>query len=168
MLTKPISMIDYFFAENMTCFLKVAIYFVFGILIGLFWAGPIAMSGIQIIIFLISLVVAILAQILLELLVGVFAFFTEENKAFHMIFQKISFLLVFTPLEFYPEVFQKILLCLPTTYIYYVPAKIFSNHPETMVMLQLLGMEILIMIILWTLVHVLYQKGVEKINVNGG
>ena len=168
LLTKPISMIDYFFAENITCFLKVGIYFIFGILIGLFWAGPIAMSGFQFVIFLISLIVAILSQILIELFVGVLAFFTEENKAFHMIFQKISFLLVFTPLEFYPEIFQKILLCMPTTYIYYVPAKIFSNNPEPMLILQLFGMEILVMIILWTLVHMLYLKGVKKINVNGG
>lgn len=168
LLTKPISMIDYFFAENMTCFLKVGIYLIFGIIIGCFLAGPITMSVMQVILFFISLVIAILSQILMQLLVGVIAFFTEENKAFYMIFQKLGFLLVFTPLEFYPEIFQNILCCLPTTYIFYVPAKIFSNHPETIEALQLLGVEFLMMLILWILVHALYAKGVKKINVNGG
>ena len=168
LLTKPISMIDYYFAENLTCFLKVGIYFIFGILIGWFWAGPIDINGIQISLFAVSLIIAMISQILLQLLVGVIAFFTEENKAFNLIFQKLSFLLVFTPLEFYPEIFQKILLCFPTTYIYYVTAKIFSNHPKLTLSLELLGMEILMMIILWVLVHAIYAKGVKKINVNGG
>jgi len=168
LLTKPISMIDYFFDENMTCFLKVGIYLIFGILIGCFLAGPLEISGIHIVLFVISLIVAMLSQNLLQLFVGVIAFFTEENKAFNMIFQKLGFLLVFTPLEFYPEIFQKILLCLPTTYIFYVPAKIFSNHPKLEIALQFLSIEIAMMVFLWILVHILFAKGVKKINVNGG
>ena len=168
LLTKPISMINYFLAENMTCFLRVGIYFVFGMLIGYWWAGPIHVTTIQILLFFISLIVAMVSQILLQLLVGVIAFFTEENRAFYMIFQKMEFLLVFTPLEFYPKLFQSILSFLPTTYIFYAPAKIFSNYTSTIMAVQLLIVESLMMLIIFGVVHILYAKGVKKINVNGG
>lgn len=168
LLTRPISMIDYFFVENLTCFVKVGIYMIFGIFIGLVLTGPIKISIVNILLFLITLIVAIISQILLQLLIGVIAFFTEENKAFYLILQKIGFLLVFTPIEFYPENVQKILLCLPTTYVFYVPAKIFSNNPDVIFAVKLLLAECLMMIILWFVVHGLYRKGVKKINVNGG
>lgn len=168
LLTKPISMIDYFFVENITCFIKVGIYLIFGLFIGFVLAGQIEMSISNAILFIIALIVAIISQILLQLLIGVIAFFTEENHAFYLILQKIGFLLVFTPLEFYPEFVQKILLCLPTTYTFYVPAKIFSNHPNISVALKLLITECLMMSILWIVVHGLYRRGVKKINVNGG
>ena len=102
LLTKPISVIDYFFAENMTCFIKVGIYLIFGIFIGFILAGQIEMNIVNIILFMIALIIAIISQILLQLFIGVIAFFTEENHAFYLILQKIGFLLVFTPLEIYP------------------------------------------------------------------
>ena len=62
---------------------------------------------------------------------------------------------------------QKIFFVLPTTYYVYSPAKIFTNASiETA--FGLLGLEILSAVFLYVLIRILYKKGVEKINVNGG
>lgn len=168
LLTKPIYLPYYFFAENVTTFIKVGIYLIFGILIGLFFAGSIEMTIVKVFLFAIALVFGILTNILIEIIIGLTAFYTEENKAVHLILQKLGFFLVFTPLEFYPDFFQKVLLCLPTTYGFYVPAKIFSNYPGLSNAIFLVGMEILMFFILMMMIYVLYKKGVKKINVNGG
>ena len=104
---------------------------------------------------------------LLQIFIGIIAFYTEENKSFWMVVQKIAFFVVFTPLEFYPKIVQNILLCLPTTYFVYVPSKIFVNY-EFGLALGLIGLEILSGLVIYGAIRLVYKKGAERINVNGG
>lgn len=167
MLIKPIDIIHYFLAEDSSLIIKAIVNFVFGMFLGLILAGPIKISLSSFILMIIASLIGIFIGVLIQILIGILSFFTEENNSIYLIAQKFSLLVVFTPLEFYPAIIQKIFLLLPTTYFVYTPAKIFTNASVAEAF-TLLGLEVLSAIVLYVLIRVVYKKGVEKINVNGG
>lgn len=167
MLIKPVDMIHYFIAEDASLIIKGGINFVFAMILGGLLAGPIDVNLSNVMLMLIASVIGIFIGVLIQILIGVFSFFTEENNSIYLIIQKFCLLVVFTPLEFYPEIIQKIFLILPTTYYVYAPAKILTNASISTAFV-LLGLEILSAVFLYVLIRILYKKGVEKINVNGG
>ena len=167
MLIKPVDTVNYFIAETTAAIVKTFINLIVAIILGVALAGPINYSVGSIFLGLISLFIGVFVHNLIQIFVGIIAFYTEENKSFWMVVQKIAFFVVFTPLEFYPKLVQNILLCLPTTYFVYVPAKIFVNYEISLAM-KLLGLEILSGVIVYMAIRFVYKKGAEKINVNGG
>ena len=167
MLIKPVDMIHYFIAEDASLIIKGGINFVFAMILGGLLAGPIDVNLSNVMLMLIASVIGIFIGVLIQILIGVFSFFTEENNSIYLIIQKFCLLVVFTPLEFYPEIIQKIFLILPTTYYVYAPAKILTNASISTAFV-LLGLEILSAVFLYVLIRILYKKGVEKINVTGG
>ena len=167
MLIKPIDTIAYFTTEASANIVRVLVNAVFALFLGIIFAGPIEVSFSTIFFTIIASIIGIFTGIFIQILIGILAFFTEENKSFWLVTQKIIFFLVFTPLEFYPEIVQKILLCMPTTYMIYAPAKIFTGTDITSAIV-LIGMEILSMLIIYAALRILYKKGVKNINVNGG
>ncbi len=167
MLIKPVDMIHYFIAEDSSLIIKAVINFGFGMILGTILAGPIEVSIGSFILMLIASAIGIFIGVLIQIFIGVCSFYTEENHSIYLILQKFSLLVVFTPLEFYPEMIQKIFGLLPTTYYVYAPAKIFTNA-DMHTAIMLLGLEILSAVALYAMIRILYKKGVEKINVNGG
>lgn len=167
MLIKPIDTINYLLAETSASIIKIFINLIFAVILGVTLAGPINISIGSICLGLIALVLGVFIHNLLQIFIGIIAFYTEENKSFWMVVQKIAFFVVFTPLEFYPKAVQNILRFLPTTYFVYVPAKIFVNY-EFKLAIGLLGLEILSGLIVYAGIRLVYKKGAERINVNGG
>ncbi len=167
MLIKPVDYINYTIAENLSVFVKAIVNMIFAIVLGFLLVSKIKISALSIIFTLISAIIGIFIGILLQIFVGLIAFFTEENSSFWLITQKLSFFLVFTPIEFYPAFVQKIFLFLPTTYLVYAPARIFTKF-DLIPSLKLLGLEILSGIFLYVIIRIMYAKGVKRINVNGG
>lgn len=167
MLIKPIDTIVYFISETCASVVKLFVNLAFAIVIGITLAGPIEISIGSIVLGLIALLLGVFIGNLMQIFIGVLAFYTEENKSFWMVIQKISFFVVFTPIEFYPQIIQNILLFLPTTYFVYVPAKIFVNF-EIGLALKLLVLEILSAVVVYLAIRFIYKKGAERINVNGG
>lgn len=167
MLIKPIDIIAYFTTEASANIVRVLVNAVFALFLGIIFADPIEVSFSTIFFTIIASIIGIFTGIFIQILIGILAFFTEENKSFWLVTQKIIFFLVFTPLEFYPEIVQKILLCMPTTYMIYAPAKIFTGTDITSAIV-LIGMEILSLLIIYATLRILYKKGVKNINVNGG
>lgn len=167
MLIKPIDVITYFFVEASANIVRIIVNAIFGIILGILFAGPIEISFSTVLFTIIASIIGIFTGVLLQILIGILAFFTEENKSFWLVTQKIIFFVVFTPLEFYPEVVQKILLCMPTTYMVYAPAKIFTGT-DIFSTAMLIAMEIVSILIIYFALRALYRKGVRNINVNGG
>lgn len=167
MLIKPIDTITYFLAETSASIVKVFINLIFAAFLGVTLAGPIDISFGSIILAFIALIIGVFIGNLLQIFIGIIAFYTEENKSFWMVIQKISFFVVFTPLEFYPKIVQSILLLLPTTYFVYVPAKVFVNF-DLLLALGLIGLEIISGLVVYAGIRFVYKKGAERINVNGG
>lgn len=167
MLIKPVDFVKYIFCEDLAVFIKMIINGVFAVVLGLILTGPIQVSFIGAVYTIIGVILGVIIGILIQIFIGMIAFFTEENKGFWLITQKLTFLLIFTPLEFYPDIVQKIFALLPTTYMVYTPAKIFVDF-NIYTATELIGLEILSGIIFYILIRLLYAKGVKKINVNGG
>lgn len=167
MLIKPVDIINYFLVEEISLIIKGIVNFGFAMLLGFTLAGTINISIKSILLLVLSSVIGIFIGALIQILIGIIAFYTEENNSVYLIIQKFTLLVVFTPLEFYPVVVQKIFAFLPTTYYVYAPAKIFTNASINEA-IKLLGLEILSAIILYVIIRILYKKGVKKINVNGG
>ncbi len=167
MLLKPIDIVNYLFIENSSVIIKMFINIIWAIVLGITMAGPIKITVESVIFTFIATVLGVLIGCLLQIFMGILAFFTEENQSFYLVFQKLSFFVVFTPLEFYPKIVQNILFFLPTTQMIYAPAKIFSKFDISLA-LNLLFVEFLSGLALYTVIRFAYKKGVEKINVNGG
>lgn len=167
MLIKPVDMIHYYIAEDGSLIIKALVNLICAIILGLTLAGKIEVSFASIIITIIAALIGIFIGSLIQILIGIVSFFTEENSSVYLIIQKMSLLVVFTPIEFYPTIIQKIFFALPTTYFVYAPSKIFTNF-EIGLAIKLILLEILSAIFIYTIIRFLYKKGVEKINVNGG
>lgn len=167
MLIKPVDIINYFIMEDSSVIIKTVINIIFAIFLGITLAGKINISLISILMSLIAILMGILIEIIIQIFIGIMSFFTEENKSMWLIIQKLSFFLLFTPVEFYPSVIQKIFYLLPTTYLIYAPAKIFSKF-ELKEAILLLILETISLIFMYGITRLVYKKGVEKINVNGG
>ena len=91
----------------------------------------------------------------------------EENRSIALIIQKMQFLLVFVPVEFYGGIFQRILTWLPITYTIYPPGKLLI-HPDLALGTRLISLQIMVLLLSIFTITIMYKKGVEKINVNGG
>lgn len=167
LLTKPISILKYFFAEECTSIVSIVVNFLFAMILGVMMAGVVQMTIIQMILFLISTILALLIALLVQLFIGLLAFITEENESFYLVIQKSMLIVVFTPVEFFPEVVQWILKFLPTTYAIYPHSKIFTNYDFGNA-LYLIVCQIIALIFMFILVNILNKKGVKKVNVNGG
>ncbi len=167
LLVKPVNIIKYIFAEECTCIINIGVNFVLAIILGTLMAGVLHVTFIQIILFLLSLVLELLIAMLLQVFVGLLAFITEENESFYLLVSKALLLLVFTPLNFFPNYIQNILKLLPTTYAIYPAGKILVdfnfNNAICLIFLQLLALSFM-----FILINILNKKGVRKINVNGG
>lgn len=166
-LIKPIDFVYYQIAEDTSILIKFIINIMFAIFLGIVFAGPISINIAVIFMTIISLIISVMMNILIQLILGLLAFYTEENNSFWLIAQKLMFFAVFTPIEFYPSIVQKILLILPITYTVYAPAKIFVNFNVSQDLLIIFA-QVISCGILFGIVRLLYKKGVEKINVNGG
>ena len=167
LLIKPISFITYTIFDELSIIIKASINLIMGIVMGICIAGPIEISAASIFLTIISLVLSVFMNILIQLFLGLISFYTEENQSFYLIIQKIMFFAVFIPVEFYPVIVQKILFCIPVVYAVYVPRKIFVNF-ETTASLMLFAQQIIATFVLLGINIVMYKRGVKKINVNGG
>lgn len=167
MLTKPISFLKYIIAIELTCIVNVIINFIFAIVLGILLAGVLKISLSQLLIFSIAITFSIILLILIQVMIGMLAFLTEENEAYKLVISKAMLLLILTPLEFFPSFAKNILSFLPTTYAVYPVGKILI-HFEIKNSLTLIVCQIISIIIMLWIVNLLNIKGVRNINVNGG
>ena len=166
-LSKPLSFMKYVIALEATSIVNIIINFIFAIILGLCMGGPLHVEPLQMLLFALSLVFALVLVIMVFVFIGLMAFITEENKSFYLVISKTMLLLVFTPLEFFPSIMQKILSFLPTTYIVYPPGSILVNYDLNSALMLILG-QIISLLVVGGAVYVLNVKGVRSINVNGG
>lgn len=167
MLLKPINYVAYLIADSSSIIIKFAINLIFAAILGGVLAGPIEISSVGIIITFISIIISVFLGILIQIFIGLLSFYTEENRSFWLVIQKLQLLMVFTPIEFYPEIMQKILYVFPTTHMIFSPSKMFVDFTNANI-LKLIGMQLISIVVMVTIIILMYKKGVKKINVNGG
>lgn len=167
MLSKPINYILYILAEQSTAIIRIGVNIIVAGIMILILGNKIQFTLLGIVLCIISMIFSVLLNILLEVIIGLTAFIMEENKSIALLVQKMQFLLVFVPIEFYGEFIQKILAIFPTTYIIYPPGKLLV-HPDLQLGIKLILIQIIVLILSISIIVALYRNGVKKINANGG
>lgn len=166
-LVKPINILEYLFIGEFTSIINLVFNICFAFGFGIIYIGIPQIKIINILLFLISILISYFLILFCQLLVGILAFFFEDNDAFYLIISKAVLVVTMSPLEFFEGIVYKIMNVLPTTYIIYAPSKIFLNCDINLA-LKLIIIQIINFIVLFSLVVFVSKKGVKKINVNGG
>ena len=167
LLIKPMNFLVYVWFEQSADLVKVAVNAITAIILGFTMAGKIEITAVQMIFFVISCVLSFLISNAIQFIIGLIAFYIEETRSVFFVVQKLQFLLVFVPIDFYGEVIQKVLMFVPTTHMIYAPGLIFTRYNIETAITAIL-MQLIMFTILMASTVVLYRKGVKKINVNGG
>lgn len=170
LVNKPYSYIFYLLSNSIGQFGgKLVITIITGIIVGICLVGPLNNLNIAYLPFAVfSGVLAILLNFFMLVILALLAFWTEENKPFRWIYSKLILIFgVLLPIEFFPHWAQPIIRKLPFPYTCYAPAKLtvdfsFKKFAEIITM-QLIYLTIFILLAIWV-----YNKGVKKLNVNGG
>lgn len=169
-ITKPYSYIGYFLSEHLgKIIVKGIIYVIIGLIIGFIYTKSFPnLDIIKILIFLVIFSLSFIISILTLIIIGLFAFFIEDAKPLYWLYSKFILVLgTIFPIEFFPSILQKILYFSPIYVINYGPAKMFVNF-NYIESLKIFVAQLIYIIFTYFICKVLYERGVKKINVNGG
>lgn len=116
-----------------------------------------------------AILLAWIIDFCISTLIGLSAFLTEDISAFEWIYSKLTLILggVLIPLDFYPAWIRNIAQLLPFANTVYGPAKLFVQ-PEISRFLYLLLFQLFWAIVLGVIVTIVYRRGVQWLNINGG
>ena len=141
-----------------------------GLAIGFIYAGTLENFNLLHLPFiLLSIIAGCCINFFIYITLALTSFWFEENTAFFWIYSKLIFTLggMLMPIELFPEWLQKVSKLLPFAYVTYVPARLtvdfsFSNFYKQF------SIQLLYLVIFFSLAMLLYKKGAKKLNVNGG
>jgi ABC-2 type transport system permease protein len=116
-----------------------------------------------------AVLLAICLNFLIELTIGLFAFWFEDTYAFFWIYQKLTFTLggLFLPLSLFPSLLRRFAGWLPFSAIAYAPARLVAGFDAATAAGTLLTQAIWLFV-LGGLVMLIYRGGIRRLNINGG
>jgi len=115
-----------------------------------------------------SVALGFLLQFFFMMLIGLSAFFIEDNFAMYLIFSKFTFMLgTFLPVEFLPPWLSSIAKSLPFSYISWAPAKLFVDFSPALFM-ELVPRQAMWTTLIAVLTFLCYRAGVRNLQINGG
>ena len=102
-------------------------------------------------------------------LIGLAAFVSEEVAPYEWIYQKFAFIFggLLIPLDFYPQWLRTIAFSLPFPAMLYGPARLFVS-PDTGFFGSILWQQVIWILVLGALLVVAYRRGLSYLTVNGG
>lgn len=169
-INKPYSYIGYSLSGHLgLATLKAFMLVVLGCFLGFIFLGEFpVINFLGCILVLISIALATVISSLLIIGIGLLSFFIEDANPFYWLYSKFILVLgVMFPIEYFPQVLQPILNFSPIYVVSYGPAKLFVDF-SYMDAFKILGAQMIYVIIGYLLCSVIYNKGVKKLNVNGG
>ena len=140
-----------------------------GTIIGLCFVGPIAnFNFLNTPFLLVSVLLGVFINSILRIIISIISFWIEDSTPFHWIYDKIILVLgTLFPIEMFPEILRPIIKCTPIFVVTYGPARLIINFTFNQ-FFKIIMAQILYLVISITLLIILYEKGVKKVNVNGG
>jgi len=102
-------------------------------------------------------------------MIGLAAFVSEEVAPFEWIYQKLAFIFggLLIPLDFYPHWLQSIAFALPFPAMTYGPSRLFVT-PDASLFASVLGQQAIWILVLGILLVLAYRRGLVYLTVNGG
>jgi ABC-2 type transport system permease protein len=169
-INKPYHYILYIIAKHLgEISIKMLLFVSAGIIIGCTFVGPI--PGIrlyQLPFILISTLLGILINSLLRITISVLSFWVEDAIPFHWIYDKLIIVIgMLFPIEMFPAWAQPVIKYSPIYVVTYGPAKLVIDYSHP-VFLQVLSVQLIYFTVSALLLFILFQRGVKKLNVNGG
>ena len=127
-----------------------------------------SLSIIQILLVLLSSALATIINILLIVSIGLISFYIEDANPFYWLYSKFILVIgTIFPIEYFPSVLQPIIKFSPIYVVSYGPAKLFVDFSTSMC-IEILISQVIYLAISFMICHLIYSKGVKKLNVNGG
>ena len=169
-LNKPYNYVEYALFGHLG---SATIQFLFMIIIGLglgylFLHTFPSLTILEVLGVLLSCILSTIISVLFLIGIGLISFFIEDANPLYWVYSKLLLVMgTIFPIEFFPETIQKFLKFSPVYVINYGPAKLFvqfTNHE----FVQVLFFQLIYIGIGFLICHLIYRKGVRRLNVNGG
>lgn len=169
-MNKPYSYIGYVLSSSLGGhFIRSIIYTVLAMLVGFLFMG--SFPSLTLFSILAVILTSILATIISSFLIislGLISFYIEDANPFYWLYSKVILIVgTLFPIEFFPKVIQPILVYSPIYVVSYGPAKLFVQFSYGEFFKILLA-QIIYIFITYGLCKFMYNRGVKKLNVNGG
>lgn len=148
--------------------IKFIMFMFIVILVGNIFISHLEIALISIPLICIVMFFGIVINMLIRIGISIVSFWIEDSHPFHWVYDKIILILgTLLPIEMFPIFLRPIIKCLPTYVVVYGPAKLivdfsFENF-KTIIFAQ-----IVYFVLVSIIVAIMYNKGVKKLNVNGG
>jgi len=127
--------------------------------------------GIGLAIFPFSLILAYLLSFCFDYFIGLLGFYTESVWGLSITKEIIVTVLsgALIPLQFFPDVIQKILMWLPFQAIYYTPLTMVAQpNLGWSTFLPMLGVQLFWVVALFSLTRLFYNQAVKVLRISGG
>ena len=126
------------------------------------------LSFVNVLALLVIFYIALIVNTLFIIVIGLFSFIIEDSVPMYWLYSKFTLICgALFPIEFFPMALQPIIKYSPVFVVSYGPAKLFVDFSLSM-FLKVISAQIIYLLICFIIVHLIYRKGVRRINVNGG
>ena len=169
-INKPYSYVEYsLFSHAGATTVRFIFVTILGMILGFIFLGSFPnLNILELLGVLFTCALSLIINILLTISVGLLSFFIEDANPFYWVYSKFILIIgTIFPIEFFPKLLQPIIKYSPIYVICYGPAKLFVDFKLDM-FLQILVFQIVYIIISFAICHLIYKKGVKRLNVNGG
>lgn len=169
-INKPYNYTSYIISRNFgEITIKFILFIIFGIIVGVTFIGKI--PGFQlknIPLILISVVLGVTINSLLRIIISIISFWIEDSRPFQWIYDKLILILgTIFPIEMFPVWLQPVIKFTPVYVITYGPAKLIIDFSVEMFS-KIIVAQVIYLLICSAILMFLYNRGVKKLNVNGG
>lgn len=169
-INKPYNYVFYIIAKHLgEITIKFISFTIIGGVIGILFVGPIQnFNFANLPLIIITVLLGIIINSGLRIAISIISFWIEDSSPFHWVYDKIILVLgTLFPIEMFPKFLRPIIQCTPIFVITYGPAKLIINFTIEK-FIQVLIAQIIYLVITFGAVLILYERGVKKLNVNGG
>ena len=169
-IIKPYNYVEYILSSHLgITTIKFILLSILGTILGYLFLGSFPnISLLSIIAVIITCVLATIINILLITSLGLISFYIEDATPFYWVYSKFILILgTIFPVEFFPKVLQPIIKYSPIYAVSSSPAKLFVDF-RLSTFIETIVIQLIYLLICFTVVHFIYKKGVKKLNVNGG
>ncbi len=169
-INKPYHYVFYIIAKHLgEITINLFMYLGAGIIIGYAFIGTIPNFKLfQLPFIIVSFLMGVMIHSFIRMGISVISFWIEDSAPFQWIYDKLIIVVgIMFPIEVFPSWAQPLIKCTPIYVVTYGPAKLIIDFSWEM-LLQVLLVQTIYFIATLSLLFFLYQRGVKKLNVNGG
>lgn len=171
LLNKPYSYPIYMVFNSLgRILLRFGIILVLGLLIGVIFIGTLSsFTLINLVPIIIMMLLGIILNITIYILISMTSFWLEENKPFIWIYRQFVFSFggFMIPLTMFPEKLYKLMQFMPWTYVAFHPSNSIVHFSYQNFFETVIG-QLAYIALFSLLISIVFKKGADALNVNGG